>query len=76
MEVLNLVKLNTEFEGIELCPYCGLETGFLFNPIKETDIVCENCGKRILPCSLCDQIHGCNYDCKQNILETLNSEVV
>lgn len=77
MDVINLVKLNTQYEGTELCPHCGLETNFVFNPVKEEYIVCENCGEKLLPCSLCEQKYGCNYhSCKQNILETLNREVM
>ncbi len=77
MKVLRLRELNKEFEGYELCPHCGNETEFRFNPVKETYIVCKGCGEKILPCSLCEMEFGCNYDsCKENILVALNEEVI
>ena len=76
MSVINLIKLNKNFEGTEACPYCGFETDFKFNPLKQTHITCYKCGREIFPCSLCEMQHGCNYaSCKQNILETLNEEI-
>ena len=76
MSVLNLLKLNKDFDGTETCPYCGFETDFKYNPVKGTQIYCYMCGKELLPCSLCEQAHGCNkQSCKQNILEALNEEI-
>lgn len=75
---MNLTKIQKEFlnqiwDGVEYCPHCDRETVFEFNPIKDKDITCSNCGKRIHPCSLC---HGdrCWDDCLDCIRETLLRE--
>ena len=38
----------------ELCPYCEQEI-YLKDPIKKVYQVCPNCGRMILPCSLCEE---------------------
>lgn len=63
-------KLNQNFSGYELCPFCGKETRFTINPIIKVEFTCEHCGEDIYPCSLCDDCANFN-DCKVNICETL-----
>lgn len=45
---------DIEYGTWELCPYCEQEV-YLKDPIKKVYQVCPNCGKMILPCSLCDE---------------------
>ena len=47
-------SIDFDYDGNELCPVCGRETVFTFNPVKDRAITCEHCKSRILPCSLCD----------------------
>lgn len=72
MEVFNLRKLNTDFEGTEYCVNCNTETEFKYNPVKGNGhIKCMNCGKEISVCNLC--YDGCGSgNCKQQILKSLN----
>ncbi len=72
---MNLTKeqeifLDEEWDGTEWCPHCGAETGFLFNPMKQEHIICQNCGAELLPCSLCDCGRMCR-DCKDGIRASL-----
>lgn len=62
--------LDQGFEGTEWCPHCEMETDFVFHPMTETHITCTNCGKEILPCSLCDSCKTCN-DCTERIRASL-----
>lgn len=45
---------DIEYGTWELCPYCEQEV-YLKDPIKKVYQACPNCGKMILPCSLCDE---------------------
>lgn len=65
--------LLEEFNGTELCPWCGMETDFRFKPMIDKDIICEKCGKHIMPCSLCDSDRqcGCDNNCQKTIKESL-----
>lgn len=70
---LNIVQkqfLNQEFEGMEWCPNCNMETDFNFNPMKDKSIICEHCGMEIMPCSLCDSGRTCE-ECKDGINASL-----
>lgn len=62
--------LNQDFDGTECCPYCDMETDFVFNPMNSEYITCSHCGRLIRPCTLCDGSR-CNDNCIENIRETL-----
>lgn len=69
LNTIQLEKLNQDFEGVELCPYCGNETSYTINPTKEIFVTCSHCKKLITPCSLCDECT--NRNCMDNILCSL-----
>ena len=45
---------DIEYGTWELCPECEQEV-YLKDPIKKVYQACPNCGKMILPCSLCEE---------------------
>jgi hypothetical protein len=64
--------LDCNFEGVEFCPHCEKETNFVFNPIRESMIVCEHCFNMIHPCSLCSgELCGDYSSCKESIFVSL-----
>lgn len=68
--------IRTDYDGVELCCECGLETGFIYNPERSTHIVCEHCGTKQMPCSLCDADRGCSCGsdetyCRAHIIASL-----
>ena len=65
--------LNQIWDGTEYCPHCDMETDFEFNPMEAEYIICNHCGKKIYPCSLCDG-SKCNDECVDRIRETLLRE--
>lgn len=68
MSDFELMDIDEDFNGVELCYYCGIETDFTFNPVKDNYIVCKHCGSRQMPCSLCDTYFtSCSGDCLSNI---------
>lgn len=73
---MNIELLDKDFESTELCSHCGQETDFRFNPVTDMFIVCEHCGTKILPCTLCDVNKGCNDNCINNIRETLWEDIM
>lgn len=60
------------FEGTECCPYCDLETDFVVTLTKNIYIKCNNCGKEILPCSLCNSSKYCGTgECDEVLAKSL-----
>ena len=55
-----------EMWGEEICPYCDHVNDFVWAEGTKRTIICKNCGKEILLCSLCDMdkvgCGKCPYD--------------
>lgn len=56
-----------EYDGEEMCPYCDHLNPFIWDGHTMT-ITCEECGEKMLLCSMCDR----NYDCNNCPYETAN----
>lgn len=64
--------LNGKWDGVEWCPHCNMESGFVVNPIEKVTFICEHCGEEIIPCSLCDCRKCGDYkDCQESICRSL-----
>ena len=46
---------DIEYGTWELCPHCEQEV-YLKDPVRQFYQACPNCGKLILPCSLCSEL--------------------
>ena len=67
--------MNKNYKGTEWCPHCEYETEFIFNPEMDVDITCSHCGKKIMPCSLCNtDIINCEGG--KNCIEKIKASLI
>ena len=65
----DLPTANYMQEYTEPCPYCGQESGGVFDLRNGLVTHCSNCDQKILICSMCD---NCGFNCGACPEETEN----